>query len=133
MRKKICSVLAGCAFCSMLAMTNALAASAGATLYSNQYSSSTGFLGNTTGTFRIVGSIATGSKHNVEFDLVYGNSSSSLTNRVVVTVLEPGDPSFDKTRNVNKDFYTVAQMTMYGNSYTTPMKECVASTIFENK
>lgn len=103
-----------------------------ATLSTDESSKSTAHLGNTTGSYRLVGAVSSSSKYSVQYYVYKGKDSGSCN--VEHKHFSYADMSaFDKTYTIDRKTYTLAKSVMYGNKKSEPKKECYANVILSNK
>ncbi len=109
----------------------AKAGSVSAVLSTDEKSKSTALLGNTTGTYRMIGAVSSSSKYYVEYYIYKGPNSSSCN--VYHSHFSYADMSaFTKYYYINQNAYTVAKSVMYGNKKSNPKKQCYANVILSN-
>lgn len=119
-------VLGGCA------IPNVYAASAGVSLFTDETTDQTAWIGNSSGHFRVVGAVNSISAYSVEFDLVGAATSNSTGGVLKSSSVLPGD-NLDYTKYNVSSSYSVGQVILYGNNKNNPKKNCIASTFISNE
>lgn len=109
---------------TVLALTIAAHASASATLYSTETSKSTACVAKGSSGFQYWGAVASASAYNVTY-AVYGGSNSSNCNNLLSST--PYAPGYAVPNTGVGSSYSVGKLTMYGNTISSPKKECIAS------
>ncbi|MBR6095218.1 MAG: hypothetical protein IKP92_09400 [Lachnospiraceae bacterium] len=126
MKKKITASIAALLVISLIPIT-AMASTSSAMLYTNETTKETGCVGNTSGFFRMWGSVGASSVYAVEFKLMGGSDSNNCTTCLKSESCASNNSFGAITVNANKNTYSVGKVVMYGNNYNYPMYHCIAS------
>lgn len=124
----------GCASLCIVGITGGIvqASSVGVNLHTNEKQVSTACLGNTTGKYQWTCIMGVTIKKEAEFVLYKGADSKTCTQVKKRKYMEPGDAQYQEVLSINKDSFTVAKVTIYGNNKTDPQTGCIAGTVLKN-
>lgn len=129
--KKIAAMIIAVVIMIITPLCSANAGSVTAMLRTDVTEAESALLGNTTGKYRLVGSVSSSSKYSVEY-YVYAYQREGAAKVKIGNFSYSSMEAFDKTYEVDK-LYTVANCKLYGNLKSNPKPDCYANGILSNK
>lgn len=116
----------------MIPFYSATATSTRAVLHTDEKTAKTGYLGNTTGKYRLVGAVATTSEYPVEYYL-YKAATSEDKKIQESKFAYSSSAAFKYSYTIDKKKFTVARCKLYGNKKSNPKTECYANVILSDQ
>lgn len=129
--KKIAAAIIAVVIMIIAPLSTANAGSVMARLTTDLKTVSTAYLGNTTGQYKVVGSVSATSKYEVEYQVhIVENSNSNKA--VIYTFSHDQMEAFTYIYDAPKDKYTMAKCILYGNKEEDPKSGNYAVVILSN-